>query len=255
LLSAAWATAESPREHVLPAGTAVVFVTDAPLDPGRREGSVVAAHLRDPLVLDGTVLAAPSAAEAAFIAKIMTDLPKRYPNPAAATAAGWVRYTREDRTGAISFVNTKYWDTTDPDLPSQLWYDVNGRLLGADFSVFQAESVTGPPNRFGISPSRWFKEPAHVHFVQRNANGTIAYGKAIGATRYAAANNGDYSHPTAAGLVAAGAVSDPASVQFVFLFPAIWDITVWVVPNPLGQFADANPSVTPSPNAGRGEDM
>jgi hypothetical protein len=184
----------------------------------------------------------------------MTNLPKRYPNPAAATAAGWIRYSREDRTGAISYVNTKYWDTTDPDLPAQLWYDVNGRLLGADFSIPQAESSTGAPNRFGIDPSRWFKISAHVHYVQRNADGTIAYGKAMSATRYGTANNGDYSHPTAAGLVAAKAVTDAASVPFVFLYPAIYDVTVWVVPNPLGQFADTNPAVTPSPRAGRGED-
>jgi len=57
LVTAAWATAESPRQHVLPAGTAVVFVTDAPLETGRREGDVVSIHLRDNLVLDGTVLA------------------------------------------------------------------------------------------------------------------------------------------------------------------------------------------------------
>ena len=58
LLSVAWAIAESPPAHVLPAGTAVVFVTDAPLDAARREGSVVTVHLRDPLVFDGTTLAA-----------------------------------------------------------------------------------------------------------------------------------------------------------------------------------------------------
>jgi hypothetical protein len=201
-----------------------------------------------------TAAPSPNAAEAAFIKRIMTNLPKRYPTPQAATTAGWIRYTREDRTGAISYVNTKYWDTTDPDLPAQLWYDVNGRLIGADFSIPQAESVTGPPNRFGIDPARWFKIPAHVHYVQRNASGTYSYGKAIRADRYATANNGDYSHPTAEGLVAAKAVTDPASVPFVFLYPAIYDVTVWVVPNPLGQFADANPAVTPSPRAGKGED-
>jgi len=43
---------------MLPAGTAVVFVTDAALDAGRREGDVVTIHLRDPLVLDGAVIAA-----------------------------------------------------------------------------------------------------------------------------------------------------------------------------------------------------
>ncbi|HTD32503.1 MAG TPA: hypothetical protein VK665_02490 [Candidatus Elarobacter sp.] len=58
LLCATWATAQSQREHVLPAGTAVVFITDAPLEPGRHEGDVVAVHLRDNLALDGTVLAA-----------------------------------------------------------------------------------------------------------------------------------------------------------------------------------------------------
>ncbi len=57
LLSATWATAQSRQQHVLPAGTAVVFVTDANLDAGRREGDVVSVHLRDALVLDGTVLA------------------------------------------------------------------------------------------------------------------------------------------------------------------------------------------------------
>jgi hypothetical protein len=57
LLGASLATAAPPPQHVLPAGTAVVFVTDAPLDAGRRDGDVVTVHLRDPLVLDGTTLA------------------------------------------------------------------------------------------------------------------------------------------------------------------------------------------------------
>jgi hypothetical protein len=196
----------------------------------------------------------PNAAEAVFLKRVMTNLPKRYPDPKTAVDAGWIRYSREDRTGAISYVNTKYWDTTDPDHPAQLWYDVNGRLLGADFSIPQAESSTGAPSRFGIDPSRWFKIAAHVHYVQLNPNGTVAYGKAMSADRYAQANNGDYSHPTAAGLVAAKAVTDASKVPFVFLYPSIYDVTVWVVPNPLGQFADKNPAVIPSPNAGRGED-
>jgi hypothetical protein len=58
LSSTAWATAESPRQqHVLPAGTAVVFVTDAPLETGRRDGDVVGVHLRDAIMLDGVTLA------------------------------------------------------------------------------------------------------------------------------------------------------------------------------------------------------
>jgi hypothetical protein len=57
LFCASFATAAPPPQHVLPAGTAVVFVTDAPLDAGRRDGDVVTVHLRDALVLDGTTLA------------------------------------------------------------------------------------------------------------------------------------------------------------------------------------------------------
>src|SRR5581483_7258759 len=201
-----------------------------------------------------TAAPAPSAAESAFLARIMTDLPKRYPTPQAAESAGYVRYSNEDRTGAISYVDTAYWDTTDPDHPAQLWYDVHGRLLGADFSVPQAESAGGAPSRFGIAPSRWITIGAHVHYVLRTPNGMV-YGKAVGAKRYAAANGGSFASPTAAGLVSAGAVPDASQVAFVFLYPAIYDVAVWVVPNPLGQFADANPNVKPSPHAGKGEEM
>ncbi len=66
LLTEAWATAESPPQHALPTGTAVVFVTDAPLDAGRREGGVVSVHLRDPLVFEGAVLA-PAGAKAQIV--------------------------------------------------------------------------------------------------------------------------------------------------------------------------------------------
>jgi hypothetical protein len=57
LFTVTWATAQSRQQHVLPAGTVVVFVTDSNLEAGRREGDVVSVHLRDALMLDGTVLA------------------------------------------------------------------------------------------------------------------------------------------------------------------------------------------------------
>ncbi|GAC1573554.1 MAG: hypothetical protein NVS3B7_04940 [Candidatus Elarobacter sp.] len=72
LLSAAWATAQSTRQQKLPAGTAVVFVSDGHLDPGAREGSTVDVHLRDPLVLDGIVLA-PAGTRAHLIVGGTTD--------------------------------------------------------------------------------------------------------------------------------------------------------------------------------------
>ena len=46
-------------------------------------------------------------------------------------------------------------------------------------------------------------------------------------------------------LVAAGIAKSESDVKFVFEFPAIWDLTVWVLPNPSGAFADKNPNVKP----------
>lgn len=79
LLSATWATAQSQQQHVLPAGTAVVFVTDGNLATGRREGDVVTVHLRDPLTLDGTVLAPAGARAHLLIGGTDTPDGKRVP--------------------------------------------------------------------------------------------------------------------------------------------------------------------------------
>ena len=210
-----------------------------------------------------TAAPSPSAAESTFLATIMRELPKRYPNPAAATKAGYVRYSNEDETGAISYVNAAAWDSTDINVPSQLWYDVNGRLLGADYSMKQADAPNGP-SLFGIDPKRFRKGGAHVHYVTCTAapGGAMVmgapmkkcvYGKAVGAKRFTDAG-GDLANPTAAMIVKTGAVTDASTIAAIVSFPAIYDTTVWVVPNPLGQWADPNPSVIPSPHAGKGED-
>jgi hypothetical protein len=184
-----------------------------------------------------------SPSETKAVAEIAAALSKRYPNPAAAEKAGYVRYTNEDETGAISYAG-RDWDSMSEARPSQLWYDVNGRLLGADYSVLVATHPT-PPSLFGIAPSRFFEENAHVHYVVRNPDGSLTYSRAVGAKKYAAAGL-DVQHPTAAGLVKVGAVDSPDRVATVFLFPHIWDVTIWVLPNPDGAFADKNPNVTPA---------
>lgn len=199
----------------------------------------------------------PTAAEGTFLTTIMRDLPARYPTPEAANKAGYVRFSNEDETGAISYVNIRAWNSTDPDVPAQLWYDVHGRLIGADYSVRQAEAPNGPA-LFGIDPKRFQKFGAHIHYVTCSTMhgmgmSSCVYGKAVGAKKYATV--GDVEHPTAQGLVALGVVKDPADVATVFLYPAIYDVSVWVVRNPLGQFADHNPNVIPSPHAGKGDDM
>jgi hypothetical protein len=202
----------------------------------------------------------PTTAEATFLATIMRDLPARYPTPQAANKAGYVRFSNEDETGAISYANTKAWNSTDPDVPAQLWYDVNDRLIGADYSVRQADAPAGPA-LFGIDPKRFGKVGAHIHYVtcmvMHGETTTMSpgciYGKAVGAKKYATV--GDVEHPTAQGLVQLGVVKDAAAVKTVFLYPAIYDVSIWVVRNPLGQFAEHNPNVIPSPNAGKGDDM
>jgi hypothetical protein len=186
-----------------------------------------------------TLGAMPTAAEAPFVARATAYLTKRYPTPAAAEKAGYVRYTDEDETGAISYENGA-WTSADAEHPSQLWYDVKGRLLGADYSLPLSPT---PPNLFGIEPSRWQTFHRHIHYSLHGPGGATIYG-ATGVGKILAAG-GNPEHPTAADLVKAGIATSPAEVAFVFEFPAIWDLELWVLPNPSGAFADTNPNVKP----------
>jgi hypothetical protein len=180
-------------------------------------------------------------AEKQFVASIQADLMARFPHASDAEKAGYVRFTNEDDTGAISYANL-HWDSTDPKHPSQLWYDVQGNLLGADFSV--PETAKTPPSRWGIDPRRWSEIGAHVHYVAL-VDGTPKYDLAVGAAKWVAAG-GNLEHPAPETLVKLGRVPNVAAVKTLFLFPSIWDLTVWVKPNPAGAFADKNPDVTPS---------
>jgi hypothetical protein len=197
-----------------------------------------------------------SASETQFVNAVTSDLQSRFATTSQAAAAGYFRYTAEDQTGAISWVNTSNW-ASDPQHPSQLWYDVGGHLIGADFSVLQSTSKDRP-NVWGVSPARFLDfSPAHVHFGIKTPSG-IQFGGAGQKTMGMV--NGSVDSPTAADVVAIGklprwkvlgipAPQSESEVAFVFAFPAIWDLQVWLVPNPLGAFAEHNPNVTPSPNA------
>jgi hypothetical protein len=197
--------------------------------------SPIAARAADPVPM-------PNAAETAFITGVQADLNRRFPTTAAAERAGYVRYTNEDNTGAISYANNK-WVSASPRDPSQLWYDVNGRLLGADYSVLQANNPT-PPSFFGVDASRFSKTPTHVHYVIKNPDGTLVYSKAVRTSKWLDSGN-TLTKIDAAGLVKTGAVTSADQVATIFLVPDIWDFTVWVLPNPAGAFADANPNVIP----------
>ncbi len=197
-----------------------------------------------------TLSPVPQGGEVAFVSGIQKDLNARFPTPADAEKAGYFRYGNEDEDGAISYTNLQ-WQSADPQHPSQLWYDVHGNLLGADFSVLQSNSPA-PPALWGVSYRRWVSFREHIHWVLAGPNGMDVYG-ATSVKKWAAAG-GDVDNPQAVTVVKMGKAANVAAVKHVFLFPSIWDLIVWVKTNPDGAFADKNPLVVPSADAGK-DDM
>lgn len=185
----------------------------------------------------------PVGAEVAFVDGLQKDLMQRFPTVADALKAGYFRYTSEDTSGSISYANLR-WQSADPQHPSQLWYDVFGNLLGADFSVLVSESKTAPA-LWGIQPGRWSLGRAHIDYVGEQ-DGSETYGL-VSSTKFVAAG-GNMANPDAATLVRLGVVSTAGDVKRIFPFPALWNLDVWVKPNPFGAFAYMNPLVTHRPD-------
>src|SRR4029077_7932854 len=106
------------------------------------------------------------------------EIPKRFATTAEAARAGYFQYTPEDNTGAISWVNLKVWDSSDLNLPNQLWYDVNGRLLGVDYTILEEKSPKPPPKLFGYSveASHWTHRGAHMHYGIKMPDGSMKFG-------------------------------------------------------------------------------
>jgi hypothetical protein len=181
-----------------------------------------------------------SGSERRFVAVIRQDLMKRFPTARDAERAGYVRYTDADETGAISYANCQ-WNSSDARHPSQLWYDRNGNLLGADYSILMARSASRP-DIWGIRPGRWSQLDGHQHWVTKTPSGALSYGHYVHDEQFAAAG-GDPNHPSARTLVVLHKVQAANNVVRLFHFPALWDLTVWVKPNPNGAFADENPAV------------
>lgn len=182
-----------------------------------------------------------NAAENAFVAAMQADLNKRFPTSADAEKAGYVRYTNPDGTGAISYANQQ-WQSADVHHPSQLWYDKNGKLLGADYS--RLKTGAAPPKLWGVKPGRWWEFDRHMHYVLKDASGNMTYDQYLADDDWINAG-GSLTNPQAATLVKMGMAKDPGEVVALFNFPMIWDLIVWVVPNPSGAFAIKNPAVKP----------
>lgn len=212
------------------------------------------------LVLGAGVYAADSAklsdkpvgTEVAFAQKVSADLNSRIPRPPDAEKAGYFRYNNEDDTGAISYANLQ-WDSSNQQ-PSQVWYDVNGKLLGADYSVpLTADNAAAAPSLWGVNPKRWSKfAHDHMHYILKMPDGTMKYGLTVSAKAFTAAG-GDVMNPQPETIVKMGKAKSVSEVAKVFRFPAQWDLELWVTPNPNGAFAAKNPLVHPSKDAGSGE--
>ncbi len=177
-----------------------------------------------------------NATEQRFIAARAHELRERFPTTAAAEGGGYFRYTDEDPAGIIAYANL-HWQS-DEHHPSQLWYDERGRLIGADFSRYVTDRARRP-RLWGLSADRWTHFIEHVHFGVRS--GRYRYG-AVYIDRYREAG-GDPRHPTAHPIVRLHFAANAHDVRFVFYFPELWVASVWLVPNPLGPFADTNPNV------------
>lgn len=188
----------------------------------------------------------PTAAEQPFVTKATTEVNAAFASTADAAKAGYFRYNDEDSTGAISWVNLKYWTSTQPQ-PNQLWYDVKGNLLGVDYTLPYTDKKH-PPSVWGLLPARWAEYESHTHFAIRQPNGSLKYGYAL--DKDIKGVGGDPSHPTAADVVKLKKAKDAKDVAWVFYVPHSWDLEFWVTPNPKGAFATKNPSVKPSAHAG-----
>ena len=113
--------------------------------------------------------------EASFVKAIQADLSAALrdgrPTP---RRPGTFATPAEDDTGAISYANHAVAVDRRHNIPSQLWYNVNGNLLGADFSI--PNKGNARPVIWGINPGRWYEFDAHMHWVSKDpATGKLTY--------------------------------------------------------------------------------
>ncbi len=175
----------------------------------------------------------PSPSEEAFLKSVRSDLTARFPHASDAEKAGYVRYTSVDDTGAISYADQRW--SSDPTHPSQLWYDKDGNLMGADFSVLRPNGEPRP-QVWGVDPGRWYEFNGHVHYVVKKSGGdAILYDRYVWNADFANAG-GDVAKPSAATLVKLGKVSSASEVVTIFEFPTLWDLIVWMKPHAAGPF-------------------
>jgi len=185
---------------------------------------------------------AASASEAAFVRDVQSDLEARFPT-AARCGQGGVRPLHERRRYRSDqlrelAVAVRRSAPPEPTLVRQERQTARRGFFATQDGVRAASSL-------GINPGRWSEFDGHVHWVGKDpATGALTYDHWVMQPAWVAAG-GSVQNPSAATLVKLGKVSSPADVATIFFFPTLWDLIVWVKPNPNGAFADKNPTVTP----------
>lgn len=204
-----------------------------------RIGVILAAVLSAITIAPAPVKAAAmTAAEKTFVSDTSQRLQSEYPNTAAAKSKGFVLlYDSIDPDNTYNWTNMNFNDVT-PDRPNFLWYDRRGQLAGVDYEVPKSHYPTKPQlAAFPVLASRWTPIAEHVHYAY-SVNGATKYG----ATH---ASPDMRTGKIALEMLRAHGAKIPSNAKLVWAMyhPAVWDLAMWVVPNPHGAFADLNPNV------------
>lgn len=119
--------------------------------------------------------------------------------------------------------------------PNFLWFDRDGKLAGADYELPKG-AYPKPPGEYPVDTSRWTSIDAHVHLAY-TLNGKTIYAEEP------AKQNLQKAEIDAEDLRADGFLPNGARLKWAMYHPAVWDLALWVVPNPHGAFAEDNPLV------------
>lgn len=173
------------------------------------------------------------AGEQRFIDSVTTPLMQQVGTIQQAERAGYMKMTDLGSDGTAIYFNHHY-DNVDPRHPNFLWFDRHGRLAGLDYEIPVSASHTAPSaSIFPVSASRWTTVEEHVHFAYMQD----------GRMKLKEAEDADLrSQPITAKLLSKDRLLPAgATLRWVSYHPRCWDLGFWLVPNPLGSFAEYNP--------------
>jgi hypothetical protein len=117
-----------------------------------------------------------NAAETAFVRSIQGDLMNRFATAHDAERAGYVRYTNEDDTGAISYANQQ-WQSTDIRHPEPALVRCAWEATGRRLSVLKTSNAR--PHRWGINPGRWYEFEGHTLRGAQSSYGNAYHDKYV----------------------------------------------------------------------------